>query len=146
MKEYLFLIVALCGALDLLLLVGNDKYKKITDSALGVLMILVIALPLPKVFDELKNDFELENFDSAGDADEFGKSSFEMGIKEYIAGEFSLSRDDVSVEAIGFSSSEMKAEKIIITLTGGGILSDNKKIERAVKSLELGAVEVKFEI
>ena len=109
-------------------------------------MILVIALPLPKVFDELKNDFELENFDSAGDADEFGKSSFEMGIKEYIAGEFSLSRDDVSVEAIGFSSSEMKAEKIIITLTGGGILSDNKKIERAVKSLELGAVEVKFEI
>ena len=146
MKEYLFLIVALCGALDLLLLVGNDKYKKITDSTIGVLMILVIALPLPKVFGELKNDFELEKFDSVEDADEFGKSSFEMGIKEYIAGEFSLSRDDVSVEAIGFSSSEMRAERIIITLTGGGILSDNKKIERAVKSLELGAVEVKFEI
>ena len=40
----------------------------------------------------------------------------------------------------------MRAERIIITLTGYAAMADNKKIRQTVEKLDLGAVEVKIEI
>ena len=67
-------------------------------------------------------------------------------MREYIAERFSLRRDEVGVEAVAFSPSDMRAEKIIVTLTGAAALADNKKIRKVINDLNLGVAEVKIEI
>lgn len=146
MKEYVLSIISIGIALDALGLICHEKYKKITSSAMGILLILVVILPLPEILQDLGESFKFEAPDIDTSSQEFSKMAFEEGISTFVAERFSLKPDDVEVEAISFSSGEMRAERIIITLTGYAAMADNKKIRQTVEKLDLGAVEVKIEI
>ena len=146
MKEYVLSIISIGTALDALGLICHERYKKITGSALGLLLILVVILPLPKIVQNLGESLKFEVFDIDVSSGEFNKTAFEEGISLFVAEKFSLKQADVEVEVISFSSSEMRAERIIITLTGSAAIADNKKIRQTLEELDLGAVEVKIEI
>lgn len=146
MKEYVLSIISIGTALDALGLICHERYKKITSSAMGILLILVVILPLPEILQDLGETLKFEVSDIDMSSQEFSKVAFEEGISLFVAERFSLKQADVEVEAISFSSSEMRAERIIITLTGSATIADNKKIRQTLEELDLGAVEVKIEI
>ena len=145
MKEYLFSVVISAVVLDAVCLIANEKYKKITEVAISVILVLSIILPLPGLIEKIGESIKLEEAVD-GEESEFYKLSFEDGIRQYISEKFSLSPANIEVEAVGFSVDEMRAERILITLKGTASLVYNKRIKKAVDELGLGEAEVKIEI
>ena len=145
MKEYLFLIIVLAAVLDLLLHFSNEKFKDISQGALGLILILAILLPLPGIYKKISGEIQFSS-PEISEGDDICLSAFEEGIAQYLSDRWGLKREDVEVEAVGFLREEMRAEKILISLHGKAALSDYKRIEKELSELGLGEVEVKIEI
>ena len=145
MKEYLFLIIVLATVLDLLLHFSNEKFKDISQGALGLILILAILLPLPGIYKKISGELQFSS-PEISEGDDICLSAFEEGIAQYLSDRWGLKREDVEVEAVGFLREEMRAEKILISLHGKAALSDYKRIEKELSELGLGEVEVKLEI
>ena len=145
MGKYLLSITVLAVALDLIEFVSADRYKALTKACVGIILVMAMITPLPALIEKMQEDLD---FSEIGDmqAEDIRISAFEDGIAQYISESFGLSRECVSVEAEGFNSDDMKAEKILITLTGSAVASNYKKIESVVNGLGLGKAEVKIEI
>lgn len=145
MGKYILSITVLAVALDLLEFIATDRYKALTKAIVGVILVMAIITPLPALIEKMQEDLD---FSEIGDAqtDDIRLSAFEEGVAQYVSSEFGLAREDVSVEAEGFDPDNMKAEKILITLTGGAITANYKKITAATNALGLGEAEVKIEI
>lgn len=145
MGKYLLSITVLAVALDLIEFVSADRYKALTKACVGIILVMAIITPLPALIEKMQEDLD---FSEIGDmqAEDIRISAFEDGIAQYISESFGLSRECVSVEAEGFNSDDMKAEKILITLTGSAVAANYKKIESVVNGLGLGEAEVKIEI
>lgn len=145
MGEYLLSITTLAISFDLLELLSAERYKALTRAAVSLILIMAIITPLPSLIGNIRGELDF----SVGDAmegEDIRLVSFEVGISRYIASEFDLSAEEVLVEAINFDPEEMRAEKILITLTGRAALANYKNIEKTVSRLELGVAEVKIEI
>ena len=145
MGEYLLSITTLAISFDLLEIMSAERYKALTRAAVSLILIMAIITPLPSLIGKIQGDLDF----SMGDAiegEDIRLASFEEGIRGYVASEFNLLREEVEVEAINFNSNVMKAEKILITLTGRAVLANYKSIEKAVNQLGLGVAEVKIEI
>ena len=145
MGEYLLSITTLAIFFDLLELLSAERYKALTRAAVSLSLIMAIITPLPSLIGNIRGELDF----SVGDAmegEDIRLVSFEVGISRYIASEFDLSAEEVLVEAINFDPEEMRAEKILITLTGRAALANYKNIEKTVSRLELGVAEVKIEI
>ncbi len=145
MKEYLLLIIVLAAVLDLLLHFSNEKFKDISQGALGLILILAILLPLPGIYKKISGELQFSS-PEISEGDDICLSAFEEGIAQYLSDRWGLKREDVEVEAVGFLREEMRAEKILISLHGKAALSDYKRIEKELSELGLGEVEVKIEI
>ena len=145
MEKYILSITVLAVALDLLEFIAADRYKALTKAAVGVILVMAIITPLPALIEKMQEDLD---FSEVGDreGEDIRLSAFEEGIAQYVSQEFGLAREDVSVEAEGFDSDNMKAEKILITLTGSAITANYKKIIATTNALGLGEAEVKIEI
>ena len=145
MGKYLLSITVLAVALDLIEFVSADRYKALTKACVGIILVMAMITPLPALIEKMQEDLD---FSEIGDmqAEDIRISAFEDGIAQYISESFGLSRECVSVEAEGFNSDDMKAEKILITLTGSAVAANYKKIESVVNGLGLGKAEVKIEI
>ena len=144
MGEYLLSVIALAVVLDLVEMLCADKFKGITKSAISVILIMAICSPLPTLFDRFRGEVDFSQI--SGEGEDIRLMAFEEGIAVYVADEFDLSVDEISVEAVGFDAGEMRAEKILITLFGRSATANYKMIEKAVDRLELGEAEVKIEI
>ena len=145
MKEYLLLIIVLAAVLDLLLHFSNEKFKDISQVALGLILILAILLPLPGIYKKISGELQFSS-PEISEGDDICLSAFEEGLAQYLSDRWGLKREDVEVEAVGFLREEMRAEKILISLHGKAALSDYKRIEKELSELGLGEVEVKIEI
>lgn len=145
MKEYLLFIIVLAAVLDLLLHFSNEKFKDISQGALGLILILAILLPLPGIYKKISGELQFSS-PEIFEGDDICLSAFEEGIAQYLTDRWGLKREDVEVEAVGFLREEMRAEKILISLHGKAALSDYKRIEKELSELGLGEVEVKIEI
>ena len=145
MGKYLLSITVLAVALDLIEFIAADRYKALTRASVGIILVMAIITPLPALIEKMQGDLDFSGVEDT-QAEDIRLSAFEEGIAQYISGEFNLARENVSVEAEGFNSGDMKAEKILITLTGSAVMANYKKIEGAVNSLGLGCAEVKIEI
>ena len=145
MGEYLWSITTLAISFDLLEIMAAERYKALTRAAVSLILIMAIITPLPSLIGKIQGDLDFSTGDSI-EGEDIRLASFEEGIAGYIASEFDLLREEVEVEAINFNSNVMKAEKILITLTGRAVLANYKSIEKAVNQLGLGVAEVKIEI
>ena len=112
---------------------------------MGLILTLVILALLPTVYKTVSNKIRFPTPEIYL-GDDICLASFEEGIARHVSQRWELKREEIEVEAVGFSREEMRAEKIIISLHGKAALSDYKRIEKELSELELGEVEVKIEI
>lgn len=145
MGRYIFTVIALAVIFDIAEMISADRYKGLTRAGMSLLLVMAIVTPLPGLISDMKGEMDFSDIGDFGDAD-IRYAAFVSGLEEYISSEFDLPREDVTVEAIGFSEDDMRAEKILITLSGKAALANYKKVESSINQLELGEAEVKIEI
>ena len=145
MGEYLSSVTMLAIILDLLEALSAERYKTLTRAAVSIILVITIITPIPSLMGKFRGELDF-SLDDSIESEDIRLASFEEGVARYIASEFNLAREDVEVEAIKFSPTEMKAEKILIILSGKAVTANYKKIERDVGQLGIGEAEVKIEI
>ena len=145
MKEYLLLTIAIATALDLLIYFSDERFKDISKGALGLILCLSILAPLPGIYKKISGELVLSVPETL-EGEDVCLSAFEEGVSRYISEKWELKAEDVQVEAISFSREEMKAEKILVTLSRRAVFVDYKRMEKELSGLGIGEVEVKIEI
>jgi hypothetical protein len=74
------------------------------------------------------------------------KQAFENGICKLLYTKYGIDDEDVSVSAQGFDVREMRAERIVVILSGRAALVDYRGVEEYISGLSLGNCEVKIRI
>lgn len=107
--------------------------KKSANFGAGIIIVCAILLPFVDILPELKADSVIEdlfeNMDYDGATDSTIELAFEEGIAEYIALEYKVSESDVLVTVDGFDMEKLLAERVYVTLRGGAVLLDYKRLE-----------------
>ncbi len=145
MGGYLLSVITLAILLDFLELFSAERYKGLTRAAMSLILVMAILSPLPALVEKMRGELDFSEMEEFVGED-IRLTSFTEGIAEYIALEFDLSRDDIAVETVGFDPVEMRAERILITLSGKAAFADYKRVESEIDQLGLGEAEVKIEI
>lgn len=145
MGGYLLSVITLAILLDILEHFSAEKYKGLTRAAMSLILVMAILSPLPTLVEKMRGELDFSEMEESMGED-IRLTAFTEGIAEYIAFEFELSRDEIAVEAIGFDPKGMRAEKILITLSGKAALANYKRVEGEINQLGLGEAEVKIEI
>lgn len=147
MSEYALAVFGICLVVGicLALLGGSGKAQSL---ALGIITLWVILSPLGDMiahFDPNSFDVVIPEYGS-GEIDALIEDAFADGICTAVADKFSLDRGDIRVRLYGFDKEKMRAEKIMIILSGRAALSDYKAVEKYINSLEVGEGNVEIEI
>lgn len=134
------------------------SYKEGSESntavraAMTVMLLYVTVIPLFGVIKNFDAD-ELFSLPTASESEytsaigEVAEDAFCSGIVLFVADEFSLEKDDISVMVTGFNKDEMTAEKISVTLRGRAAASaDFRAVREKIEKNGLGKCEVKIEI
>ena len=140
-----FAASAALGALGLIAYRLGDVAQRF---AFAVLLSLVIISSLTDAISDLH--FVLDGTAGGGGHGddvyaEVGEAAFAAGIAAAVADRFSIDRSEIAVRLIGFELSLMRAEKIIITLSGAAALADARGIGQYISDENLGECEVRIE-
>ena len=126
----------------------NDKWIR---SALGVILLASLVMPISATlsgFSEISFDISsLEEFEYEDGRVSVAAEAYASGVRTLICERYGLSSELVSVELYNFTFSEMRAEKIYVTLCGAAVLSDTRLISEYIAS-SLGCeceVNISFE-
>ena len=149
MGEYLlglFSVCAVCAVCAML------SYKKggAEKLALGVLMLYAVAMPAVELIDGWNGELSLNIPESSEMESEelaaVAREAFEDGIRKHICERLSLGEECVSVRAVDFDLSQMRAGNVSVLLSGKGALCDYKSLEKYLNGLGLGECRVEIEI
>lgn len=151
MREYFVFLTALCVIVSLGCLLAYGKENSCARAAMGIILICAISLPPIKAVLAL-SDLDVggffEDFDSGDSGTSLGATlgePFADGVKKLVCEKYSLDADEVRVHVFGLDAASMRAEKIVVVLRGGAVLSDLRGIRSAVEDAGLGKCEVKIE-
>lgn len=147
MSEYALAVFGICLVVGICLALSNGS-GKVQSLALGIITLWVILSPLGDMiehFDPNSLDVDIPEY-SSGEIDMIIEDAFAEGICTAVADKFSLDPDDIRVRLYGFDKEKMRAEKIMIILSGRAALSDYKAVEKYINSLEVGEGNVEIEI
>ena len=147
MSEYALAVFGICLVVGICLALSNGSGKA-QSLALGIITLWVILSPLGDMiehFDPNSLDVDIPEYGS-GELDALIEDAFADGICTAVADKFSLDTDDIRVRLYGFDKEKMRAEKIMIILSGRAALSDYKAVEKYINSLEVGEGNVEIEI
>lgn len=137
MKEYLVtafvltLIAGVCTALS------HDGYKKASATAVGVIVISTLIVPLTSLGEGVK-DF-IQGTDNIPEGSvgngyfEVAEEAFCQGIAEAVSKKFGVKSEHISVRSEGFLAEEMRAERITVLLTGSAVISDITSIRKFIE-------------
>ena len=147
MREYGLVIFALA---TLICTLGFFAYKGGRDVAVRMaLSVIVVHAALMPVFRLVSEDVTVPELDF--DVDDYeaeyinvARDAFCLGIERAVCSEYSI--EGVRVSAFGFDFATMRAERVLVILSGSAALADYKSIERYVNSMDVGRCEVKIEI
>jgi hypothetical protein len=150
MSEYavgVFLICLITGAC-LSLAHGSGKAQSL---ALGIITLWVILSPISDLIthfdpDSLNDLIEIPEYDGSCEMDYIIEDAFAEGIARAVAEKYSLDRENIRVRLYGFDKTEMRAEKIMIILSGRAALADYKAVEKYIEEMEVGECNVEIEI
>ena len=107
----------------------NDKWSK---CALGVILLASLSLPLSGALSSLSEiSFDMSSLGGAEYED--GKTNvageaYAVGVRTLICERYGIDNELVSVELYNFSFTDMRAEKIYVTLHGTAVLADTRSI------------------
>lgn len=149
MSAYLTSVITV-GALISLALAVSYRSGGAEKTAFMIFLLYVSALPLIGIV----RDFEISeitfNFNEGTEyKDAFGevtREAYENGIRLYIADEYSLDAEDISVRAEGFDAAAVRARVVVVTLSGDARYADYRDMSRRLEKNGLGRCEVKIAI
>lgn len=147
MKSYIFDIFIICLALGVFSTLAPEQYKKVISASMGLILAAYLLSPIVGLLEEIKYP-ELPEISEDGDGIyiDTAKAAFEDGIRSYISGQFTIDKECIEVEVVGFDFSSMRAERVLVTLSGKGAFADTKKIKSSLEKEKLGEIEIKIEL
>lgn len=151
MNGYFLSVFAACAVLGALGMITYKENSALERAALAIIILYTVAAPIAEAVMRNDGDFLVDIDIYEGDGLDEGyvevaREAFEQGVCRAVAEKYSLREADVSVRAVDFDFSEMKAKKIKVLLTGLGALCDRRGVEKYVNGLEIGECEVNIEI
>ena len=149
MSEYALAVFGICLVVGICLTLSYGS-SKAQSLALGIITLWVILSPLSDMIEHFDPNSWMDSIDipdyDSGEIDMIIEDAFADGICTAVADKFSLDPDDIRVRLYGFDKEEMRAEKIMIILSGRAALSDYKAVEKYINSMEVGEGNVEIEI
>ncbi len=149
MKEYmmtLFAVSLILGVLEALLYKPGGRGER---AAFAVLLAFSVLSPIEGLMHSGSFDFPAFSPEEGEDVPAYearAREAFEEGIASEISAAFGVKEEYVRVRAVNFSFAEMRAEKILVTLSFGAAGCDPERVKEYIEKLELGECEVGFEI
>lgn len=135
--EYIIFALALSSVLGLIGSLSHPSLAREGEAAIGILclfsLVSPIAAAIPSLLDLPRPEQSLPAIGEGGYV-ELSEAAFADGIREYISGEFSLDRAEVSVDISDFDFTAMRAGGVVVRLIGSAALSDVRGIRDTVKS------------
>ncbi|MBE6634960.1 MAG: hypothetical protein E7617_01995 [Ruminococcaceae bacterium] len=122
----------------------NNRMREAIKPTLGIILLAALLAPLPDIIAAI-GDMEVNlpsDELSQSVTEDAAEDAFCRGICSAIAEKFDLDADSLTVECIGFSFSEMRAELIRVELSGRAVLADRIGIEGYIEKAGLGNCEV----
>ena len=149
MKEYMLMGLVLSAIIAIAAsLVYSKDYEKVSRLAMSIVLLFALASPVSTLIREVMElhefDFSIDSTKVEGGYEKVADEAFVSGIVGAIAEEFHLSKSEIAVTLVAFSTKEMRAEKIHVLLSGKAILADTRAIERYLEDSGLGECEVKI--
>ena len=148
MGEYLFSAFALSLIFSLM---SYLSYSVPSERALrcvrGILLLYLLLLPLSSLTLKLGElDFSYPQADFIGEnlTEDTAEEAFSEGIRALVAERCNIAEKNVSVRVFGFDFSAMRAERVMVFLSGAGALADWRTLENYLDSLGLGDCEVEL--
>lgn len=146
---YISGVVGVCAVISLAGFVSyRGELDRAVKGALAVIMLAVIVLPLRGLSSHVLPDFSADGFLPEGDAEyeTVGREAFEEGIRLAIAEKFGIDKEDITVTAVGYDFSSMRAQRIRVLLSGSAVTADARLIRSYITEQGLGECEVEIEI
>lgn len=126
------------------------KGGRATKFALSVLLVYTVLTPLsaivPSFGDLLSGGGTAGIGGFSKDYEKVAESAFCEGVDKLVCSELGLNSDGVRVVCRGFDYKKMRAERVLVILSGKCISADSLKIKRLVEGGGLGECEVEIEI
>ena len=151
MSDYFFTVFAASAVLGALGMLTYKENSPLEKAAISIIILYIVAAPIANAVrgggEDLFFDIRIENPEVMEDGYvQAAKDAFEDGIRRAISDKYSIKEENIAVRAVDFDFFEMKAGKIKILLTGIGVISDTRSIEKYIKGLGVGECEVNIEI
>ena len=159
MREYLVsvtVVSALLGLINYLSYPGASE--KATRFAVSVLLIYTTVLPIltfvssmsatdamPDLIDRIKEEAEKKPSGEREEYLEVSEEAIKKGISKVLFTEYGIAEENVQIYLEEFDFESMRSKKIKLTLSGGGALSDYRRIEEYINSFGIGKCEVNIE-
>ena len=155
MAEYLGAVVVMSATLGIISYVSYPQgSEKTVKFAASVLLLYTAITPLLSFVIRISNgeisgivpspdysDSEMSDEDK-----EVAESAFKEGISKLLLSKYGIKAENAEIYVIGFDFQKMRADKIKITLSGSGAISDFRGIESYITESGLGDCEVNLEI
>ena len=152
MREYVASVVAvsILAALASFITYGGASERAV-KGAVSMILIYTVCMPVADMIgdfspDNLEIEWQGEEIEVSTEYLEMIEDSFVDGVKCYVCEEFKLNKEDVFVKVYGFSIESMRAERIVMVLSGRAALSDLTRIAEGVERAGLGECEVNIKI
>ena len=153
MAEYLVGVCVLSGVIGIFdLLSVSAKMRETAALCASVLLLYTVIAPIFSFASELASgeiSFDaIPPTESVGSAqyEQVAREAFSDGIERLIEEKYGIAPENVAVSVRGFDFEKMRAERIIVILSGEGVLSDYRSVGEYLNDLELGECEVKIKI
>lgn len=152
LPSYLFSVAVASFVVGILeFLSYSSKTKESARLCASVILIHALLTPVlsfaASISDSPSFDFSIPGDIPYDDAyEKTAKDAFKDGISKLICSKYELKPENVTVSVRGFNVSELRAEEIVVLLSGSAALSDARGIESYLNGLSLGKCEVKIRI
>ena len=145
---YACIIVSLTALALASFVIYDEERLKSARFTLGIVTLAAVLTPLIFAIKGIENiDFSYTDTDYSTEiVTQTLKEAFENGIAEAVESKFSVESGDVLVVAEGFDEEKMRAERIILTLSGRAVLKNVGAIESYVTELGLGKCTAEVKI
>lgn len=143
------LVVALGGLISY-----GGSMARISRAAMAMILLYTVTLPIISLtgsFSELVSEDFFDGIRVEYDPDgtvfyDRTASAFSDGVKKFLCDKYRFNEGDVSISVRGLDIETMRAEKVIVILSGRAVTADARLVVEAVEDAQLGECEVKIDV
>ena len=129
----------------------GQKSASAAKTAMSIILLYTVCSPIGALLGGLEDafdgdDFSIDDYVSLDGAyAETAAQAYAEGVKAYVASEYRLDKNEISVYIFDFDFESMRPKKIRIILSGSASTADFRAIENSVFNAGLGECEVEID-